>query len=376
MKKQLLFILAFVFGTFAMQAQSTCSALYTYSANPNGAVTFTASNAMFNSPTCLYTWSLGNGATATGSTVTAAYNASGSYNVCLLVVDTFTFACSDSSCMSVIVNTGTTTGCDASFTYSVGSLGSTAFAANGASTNGAGTTYSWSFDNATTWTSPSTTAAQMNQTMPTGSTGVHLKINTPGTTCSDSTSQQVSVGGSNPCNASFYIYPDSNGAPSTYIGVNTSTGTGLSYAWTWGDGSTSTGMNPSHTYASPGTYNICLAVYSPSNCIDSFCLNSIINKQTGSMYSVTFGASPASTSTIKETSAVLYPNPTQGNFAIRGNANQTFDIRMMDVSGRLVLATTAHGAETVSIASLPNGLYAAQIKDQQGNLQTVRILKK
>jgi PKD repeat protein len=40
--------------------------------------------------------------------------------------------------------------------------------------------------------------------------------------------------------------------------TNTSTGAYTSYAWDFGDGNSSTDMNPSHTYAGPGTYQVCL----------------------------------------------------------------------------------------------------------------------
>jgi PKD repeat protein len=36
----------------------------------------------------------------------------------------------------------------------------------------------------------------------------------------------------------------------------------ISWAWDFGDGQTSTAMNPSHTYSSPGTYQVCLSVFS------------------------------------------------------------------------------------------------------------------
>jgi gliding motility-associated-like protein len=37
-------------------------------------------------------------------------------------------------------------------------------------------------------------------------------------------------------------------------------GTGATYYWTFGDGATSTDMNPNHSYAAPGTYNVVLTV--------------------------------------------------------------------------------------------------------------------
>ncbi|MBK9451982.1 MAG: PKD domain-containing protein [Bacteroidetes bacterium] len=40
--------------------------------------------------------------------------------------------------------------------------------------------------------------------------------------------------------------------------ADASTGVPTSWSWDFGDGGTSTSQNPSHTYAAPGTYNVCL----------------------------------------------------------------------------------------------------------------------
>ncbi len=43
----------------------------------------------------------------------------------------------------------------------------------------------------------------------------------------------------------------------------------VSWNWSFGDGNSSASQNPSHTYSSPGVYNIQLTVISDSNCINS-----------------------------------------------------------------------------------------------------------
>ncbi|WP_304049247.1 PKD domain-containing protein [Jatrophihabitans endophyticus] len=47
-------------------------------------------------------------------------------------------------------------------------------------------------------------------------------------------------------------------------GSSDPSGTVSSYAWSWADGATSSGVSPSHTYASAGTYRITLTVTDPS----------------------------------------------------------------------------------------------------------------
>ena len=74
-----------------MNAQ--CSAQFTYTVSPNGAVTYTATGSAINPTSTLYSWNFGNGAAGFGQTVTAVYNNTGVYTVCLTVTDTFN--CSD-----------------------------------------------------------------------------------------------------------------------------------------------------------------------------------------------------------------------------------------------------------------------------------------
>jgi PKD repeat protein len=45
--------------------------------------------------------------------------------------------------------------------------------------------------------------------------------------------------------------------------TNTTTGLATSWSWDFGDSQTSTQQNPSHTYAAPGTYTVCLTATSP-----------------------------------------------------------------------------------------------------------------
>jgi PKD repeat protein len=59
--------------------------------------------------------------------------------------------------------------------------------------------------------------------------------------------------------ANFTMVPDSAN-PNEFWTFNSSSGSSY-YTWDFGDGSTSALMNPSHTYATPGTYNVCLTAW-------------------------------------------------------------------------------------------------------------------
>src|SRR5205814_9641545 len=59
-------------------------------------------------------------------------------------------------------------------------------------------------------------------------------------------------------------------APVSINFLNSSTGTGsVQYLWDFGDNSTSTLINPSHTYATNGTYSVKLVLVNNSGCKDT-----------------------------------------------------------------------------------------------------------
>ncbi len=63
---------------------------------------------------------------------------------------------------------------------------------------------------------------------------------------------------------------------------NTSSG-GSSYNWDFGDGNTSTSMNPSHTYATGGSYTVCLIASGPSCSPDTICQTITVSGGTGGL---------------------------------------------------------------------------------------------
>ncbi|MEM6726477.1 MAG: PKD domain-containing protein, partial [Bacteroidota bacterium] len=44
-------------------------------------------------------------------------------------------------------------------------------------------------------------------------------------------------------------------------------------SWDFGDNNTSTDYNPTHTYANPGVYQVCVLAYDAIDCEDTFCDN-------------------------------------------------------------------------------------------------------
>lgn len=361
MKQKLLLFLLLVGASFGLKAQVLCNANFTYTSTPNGVYTFVGAN---NSPSTIYGWNFGNGSTGSGQIVSTTYNANTQYTICLYVLDTLT-QCTDSSCQ--IIGSNVPSPCNANFTYSVNgtnvTLTNTSSAANAMS-------YEWKA-NGTVFS----TAANPVYTNSAGTYNICLKITDNVTNCTDSTCYNVVIGGNNPaCQASFYIYPDSNGPAHTYIGVNTSSNVAnMNYVWTWGDGSSSTGQYPSHTYAAAGQYTICLTISLPNtNCVDSFCMNATINKNEA-MYSVNF-ANPNSVNDVRKTTVRLFPNPANNSIQLEG-LTQNARVQIQTLSGAVVLDKNINAKESISIASLMPQVYVVRVLFADGHTEHVRLIK-
>lgn len=93
------------------------------------------------------------------------------------------------------------------------------------------------------------------------------------------------------CDANFTMQPDSvlgnlsykfNGDIST-----TAIGSISSFAWDFGDGTSGTGVNPSHTYATTGVYNVCLTITTTNACTDVTCFNVSVQNNAPNSYWLT-----------------------------------------------------------------------------------------
>ncbi|MBW8048929.1 MAG: PKD domain-containing protein [Cytophagales bacterium] len=88
--------------------------------------------------------------------------------------------------------------------------------------------------------------------------------------CSSTFCNQVNIGGTAPCNADWSYWADT--LYTAYFTDMSSTGTPpLSRSWDFGDSTFSTISSPTHTYAAPGSYWVCLTVTDSSGCSSDFC---------------------------------------------------------------------------------------------------------
>jgi hypothetical protein len=102
---------------------------------------------------------------------------------------------------------------------------------------------------------------------------IDLIVSDATTGCSDTSTQTVII--PNICTAQFQQYQFSN---LSYFYSNVYS-TSAVLNWDFGDGNTGVGSAPVHTYAAPGTYNVCLNVTDTAfgGCSASFCDSIVIN---------------------------------------------------------------------------------------------------
>ncbi|MCS6928081.1 MAG: PKD domain-containing protein [Saprospiraceae bacterium] len=129
---------------------------------------------------------------------------------------------------------------------------------------------------------------------------------------------------------------------------------GLSYVWNFGDGTTSNEANPTHTYASPGTYTVSLTVL--NNCGAATLQKTIV---------LTSGLHHAAW--LK--TLTLYPNPSAGRFTVelRGESAPEVAFTLLNTVGDLIHQAKADFAigelrQPFDLPQLPGGMYTLLIR--------------
>ncbi|HVH69045.1 MAG TPA: PKD domain-containing protein [Gemmatimonadales bacterium] len=198
-----------------------------------------------------WSWTFGDGATATGQNAAHVYTAGGTYTVSLTVTDNSGSTGSTSQSITVAPPDVPPT---ASFTRTCTGL-ACSFTSTSSDPDGTVVAWSWTFGDGAT-----ATTANPSHTYAAGGTfTVNLSVtdNSGGT---GTTSQTVTVSPQDvPPTASFT--QSCTGLTCNFTSTSTDPdGTVVGWSWAFGDGATATIANPSHTYAAGGTYTVTLTV--------------------------------------------------------------------------------------------------------------------
>ncbi len=202
-------------------------------------------------------WNLGDGTTATSTTVVKTYATTGTKTVTLSV----TGAGVTQTATKTINVTAAPTAPVASFTAN-GSTASSISVTQGQTvtlidtSTGTVDSRSWNLGDGTT--AISTTVVKAYAT--TGTKTVSLSVTGAGVT--RTASKTINVKAPAPV-ASFSASPVTGTAPLAVKFTDASSGSVTAWSWSFGNGATSTAQNPTYTYASTGTYTVSLTVTGP-----------------------------------------------------------------------------------------------------------------
>lgn len=210
------------------------------------------------SPTS-WSWTFGDGSTATAKNPAHQYATAGTYAVSLTVRNSVS---SNTTTKNVVV-TAPAAALAANFNWSPASPVAGANVAFSDASTGSPTSWSWTFGDGASSTAQNPTHAFANG----GTYTVTLAVRTA--SASNSVSRIVTVQSGAPATppvvADFGFTPSSPRSGDNVTFTDASTGAPTSWSWNFGDGTTSTAKNPSHVFANSGTYNVTLVVTNASS---------------------------------------------------------------------------------------------------------------
>ncbi len=207
------------------------------------------------------------------------------------------------------------------------------------------------------------------------------------TLCMDTVCQTITVGGANPtnfCTASYWVDTLGSGAGTVNI-YNSSTPVSsaayqTTYSWDFGDGSAPvTSAYPSHVYANPGMYQVCLTITSVDAqnniCTDTYCDSLGMDANGNLIYKTSAGFTlnvldPATIGLedLSLESIEMYPNPasTEVNVNLAG-VGGSVNWRLTDLKGSVVKAGTESSSElTIDLNNVNRGVYFVTLETEKG----------
>ncbi|AZQ63793.1 PKD domain-containing protein [Flammeovirga pectinis] len=307
-----------------------------------------------------YAWSFGDDNTSVAQNPTHTYASAGSYTATLTVTNS---AGSSSESMTITVvedeEEETETAPLAQFTVSSSSitLGESVIFTDGST--GEVTSYAWSFgdDNTSvaqnpthTYASAGSYTATLTVTNSAGSSSESMTI----TVVEDEEEETETA----PL-AQFTVSSSSIMLGESVTFTDGSTGEVTSYAWSFGDDNTSVAQNPTHTYASAGSYTATLTVTNSAG------------SSSESMTITVVEDTPTSVD-VEQLAISIYPNPATD--VVNVVANNIVKIAIYNTSGQLVkIVNKKNTATKVSVSKLNKGIYIFMLTTKEGKSVTRKV---
>ncbi len=288
--------------------------------------------------------------------------------------------------------------CTASFTYTNNATGKFNFVAN-TSGHYAGTNYTWLISGAGSYQG-GYGSNYNHQFLANGTYSVKLvtlyifndSLNPANSIyCKDSVMKTVTVTGviAPACKAQFTMFNADTVSQSsqTWYVINNSFGKPtITYLWEFGDGTTSTLEFPSHTYANPGHYDVCLTIKDGAGCTSKHCDTSSVHKMAvgGNMKYLKVVGNTASINKIQnEHSFNIFPNPFTDKITIQYAAlsSRNISVEVYDVMGKVVYtenkySNVGQNQLEINAGDLSRGLYYIKVYAEEKNLiNTLKVVK-
>ena len=245
-----------VSAVFAHDNQApTASAGGPYSGVRGDPVTFDGFGWDYEGDALTYSWDFGDGGTGTGPSPTHAYTALGTFTVTLTVHDG-QLPSSPSSTTVTITNRPPTAHAGGPYAGVRGQV----LAFNGTASSdpdGDALTYAWNFGDGSTGTGATPTHAYATL----GTFTVTLTVS-DGVGGSAQATSSATITNRAPTASAGGPYSGFRNTAIAFNGSGSSDPDGdpLTYSWNFGDGATGTGANPTHAYATLGTFTVTLVV--------------------------------------------------------------------------------------------------------------------
>ena len=186
-----------------------------------------------------------------------------------------------------------------------------------------------------------------------------------------------------------YSYTASGLVVNLNAGATTSNQPIVMYYWNFGDGTNAVTSTPTttHTYATNGTYKLCMTVYTNFGgslclCTKEFCREVKVAQGANSAVSCTSGVVGTGVSEIGKITAS--PNPSTDNFHLKLEnatdilAESSAELKVLNVQGKLIFTKKLAIGETemdIQAQSFPAGLYFVSLVKQGEVISTIKVVK-
>jgi len=143
---------------------------------------------------------------------------------------------------------------------------------------------------------------------------------------------------------------------------NSSSGSNTSWHWDFGNGDSSSLQNPSYTYSTDSTYNVCLTVTDDCG-LQTFCDTIVAYDNTNINH-------------LTQKQFKLFPNPTNGIVNVTSK-NTIKHIELLTLTGKLVTFKNNVNSQSIKmdISDIENGIYVLKINDDEF-VVTSKVIKK